>query len=94
MSSTMFPISFHRLTASLTNTSQQLSLLPACHKFPTILTASCELINSQTPSLATIMNLSSPVIIWVVISGSEMTPTLWAILSPIDLDIASPGIGL
>jgi hypothetical protein len=48
--------------------------------------------NSQTPSLAITTNLSFSVSVISVTSGSGITPTEWATLSPIDLDIAKPGM--
>ena len=48
-------------------------------------------INSQIPSLAKIINLSSYKNEYSVISGSEITPTLCAIPSPKLLLIANPG---
>ena len=47
---------------------------------------------SKTPSLAITMNLSRLLRSKRVTSGSGETPTVWAIMSPIDLLIASPGI--
>jgi hypothetical protein len=48
--------------------------------------------NSQTPSLAKTINLSSGLKSSSRISGSAVTPTLEATSSPKDLVIASPGI--
>jgi len=48
-------------------------------------------INSQTPSDASRMNWSNSVSVYSIISGSGITPTDYATLSPIDLDMASPG---
>ena len=50
--------------------------------------------NSHNPSLARIKNKSSWFILYSIISGSEIIPTEAPILSPNDLDIASPGIFL
>jgi len=50
--------------------------------------------NSQTPSEAMTMILSWSKILNFLISGSGMTPYLWANPSPIDQLIARPGISL
>jgi hypothetical protein len=47
--------------------------------------------NSHIPSLAMIMNLSSGVSLCSTISGSGITPTDAAHVSPMALDIANPG---
>jgi len=48
--------------------------------------------NSHIPSLAINTILSHGVNIVYVYSGSQEQPTEWATVSPIDLDIASPGL--
>jgi len=58
----------------------------------TIFITSSLLKNSQTPSDASIKNLSSSLIYAVKISGSDITPTYYATKSPKLLDIASPGM--
>mmetsp|Transcript_87033 Transcript_87033/g.194588 ORF Transcript_87033/g.194588 Transcript_87033/m.194588 type:complete len:212 (-) Transcript_87033:319-954(-) len=63
--------------------------VPMC--LEAISTASSLVRASQRPSEAMIRNLSSDRILWTVITGSEMMPTLRAQPSPIDRPMASPG---
>lgn len=83
---------FHQKKLSLISTFAAVSGVPYQSSNATNLATSSFVKNSHTPSDAITINESVGLIWNSKISGRALTPTLCAILSPSDQDIASPGM--